>query len=467
MLYNDYRPKNFSEIKGQEVAVKILTNQIIRKENSNAYLFVGVHGTGKTSIAKIFSRALNCENPTEFGPCNECDSCKEHFEGKNMDIIEIDGASNNGVEDVRKIKNEITYRPLRNKKVYVIDEVHMLSTAAFNALLTTLEEPPANVVFILCTTELQKVPKTILSRCLRLDFERIDINEVVNRMEYICGDLGIIYSMNAITKIATISNGSMRDALSLLEKCLQYGDLSEKNVSDVLGIVDSKTTISIVKNILKKDLYAAISEIEKLHKSGKDLVQLTNDIIEVFRNLMILQTTQNEKLFNMDVSQLKGVEIDIKDCFEAINTITKLVNNIKLSDNPKVVMDIMIMQVINLLPNINVPDDIIEETEEENFFNKEPLRDNEKSKEEVEDNSKEKREYIKQENIDHTEMLIYKIELLKRLGIDDPRTKILINSKIYAKKNAIYIKTNEDLDLVEIEELLREISGKKINLLSA
>ena len=265
-LYRKYRPKTFDEIIGQEVIVKTLKNSIKNNMVSHAYLLAGPRGTGKTSVAKIFAKILNCHNLNELEPCNECVSCIQANNNQNIDIIEIDAASNNGVDEIREIRNKITLVPTNSKyKIYIIDEVHMLTNQAFNALLKTLEEPPQHVIFIFATTEPQKIPKTILSRCQRFDYKKVGVEKIVNRLKYISEKENIKITNEALLEIAKVSDGGVRDSISLLDQALAYSE-NEINIDDIHEINGTLTLDEIydlILNILNQELVDIIKKIEK------------------------------------------------------------------------------------------------------------------------------------------------------------------------------------------------------------
>ncbi|MBO7339362.1 MAG: DNA polymerase III subunit gamma/tau, partial [Lachnospiraceae bacterium] len=259
-IYRKFRPASFAEVKGQDHIVTTLKNQLKAGRIGHAYLFTGTRGTGKTSVAKIFAKTVNCENPTEDGPCGQCKSCRAIAAGASMNVIEIDAASNNGVDNIREIVDEVAYSPAEGKyKVYIVDEVHMLSIGAFNALLKTLEEPPSYVIFILATTEVHKLPITILSRCQRYDFKRISIETIADRMKELVEAEGVKVEDKALRYIAKTADGSMRDALSLLDQCIAFhlgNELTYDKALDVLGAVDTSVFSKLLRNVLARDVLA-------------------------------------------------------------------------------------------------------------------------------------------------------------------------------------------------------------------
>lgn len=305
-LYNVERPMNFSEVLGQDKNVKIF-REILKSENlPNAFLFIGVRGTGKTSSARLFERALNCEHPKEDGsPCNECASCKEILNGTSMDVVELDAASHGGVDDIHEVLKLIQYTPVHSKKILVLDEVHMLSNAAFNALLKTIEEPPKDVIFIFCTTEEHKVPATIISRCRRFVFERISDEVIEGKLADICKKNNITFEEEALGIIARAAKGGMRDALSILEQFMQ-GDITTNVVKETLGIADEDAIFDILTAVAKGDTVSAVSVLRSLIKKGKNLDVLLKALIDgLIDSVYTMQT--GEKVNNTQL-YLAGVE---------------------------------------------------------------------------------------------------------------------------------------------------------------
>lgn len=293
-LYRKFRPTVFEDVKGQEHIVTTLKNQIKSGRTSHAYLFCGTRGTGKTTIAKIFAKAVNCEHPVDGSPCGECAICKSIAAGTSMNVIEIDAASNNGVDSIRQIVEEVNYSPAEGKfKVYIIDEVHMLSIGAFNALLKTLEEPPAYVIFILATTEVHKIPITILSRCQRYDFRRISIDTIADRLKELTQKEQVQIEEKAVRYIAKVADGSMRDALSLLDQCIAFyfeQELTYDKVLDVLGAVDTEVFSRMLREILKGDAAAALGVLQDIVLQGRELSQFVTDFAWYLRNLLLIKS---------------------------------------------------------------------------------------------------------------------------------------------------------------------------------
>ena len=357
-LYRKGSPTAFSDVKGQDHIVTTLRNQIKSDRIGHAYLFCGTRGTGKTTIAKIFAKAVNCEHPIDGNPCGECPACKAIAAGTSMNVIEIDAASNNGVDNIREIRDEVQYSPTEGKyKVYIIDEVHMLSIGAFNALLKTLEEPPSYVIFILATTEAHKIPITILSRCQRYDFHRISIETISDRLSELMKAENINVEERAIRYIAKAADGSMRDALSLIDQCIAFylgQDLKYENVLEVLGAVDTAVFENMLALIMSSDAAGCMQLIEQLIMQGRELGQFVNDFIWYLRNLLLVKTTDDEsKLADIiDVSedslaQLKAdsSKIDEGTLMRYIRVLSDLSNELKFSTQKRIKLEVTIIKM--------------------------------------------------------------------------------------------------------------------------
>ena len=310
-LYRKFRPQTFAEMVGQEHITRTLRNQIMANRVGHAYLFNGGRGTGKTTSAKVLARAINCLNPKDGEPCNECEICKAALNGSLTDIVEMDAASNNSVEDIRSIREEVNFLPTKAKyRVYIIDEVHMLSQGAFNALLKTLEEPPEHVKFILATTEPQKLPATILSRCQRFDFKRISNEDIIKRLEIVCKESNIEISEGALKIIAVLAEGAMRDALSILERCVQDGEnkIDEDKIKDLVGIPKITYVHSIVDAIVEYDIDKAIASMDEILNQGKDLSNFLWEIIKYVKDVLIYKSSGKAELHNEDeVANIKAL----------------------------------------------------------------------------------------------------------------------------------------------------------------
>ena len=300
-LYRNFRPLKFSDMVGQEHITKTLKNQVIAQRVGHAYLFSGGRGTGKTTSAKILARVVNCLNPQDGEPCNECEICKEILEGSLTDVVEMDAASNNSVEDIRSIRDEVNFLPTKAKyRVYIIDEVHMLSTGAFNALLKTLEEPPEHVKFILATTEPQKLPMTILSRCQRFDYKKIPEQDIIKRLKIICSEAQITIDEDALKTIAVLSEGHMRDAISILERCNQEN--SEKitidEVKELVGLPSLEYISKLARGILESDTMKSLEAVDDIINNGKDLYNFLWEVIKYFKDVLVYKSTKNLKLYS-------------------------------------------------------------------------------------------------------------------------------------------------------------------------
>ena len=354
-LYRKFRPSTFDEVKGQDHIVQTLTNQINANRIGHAYLFCGTRGTGKTSVAKIFAKAVNCEHPVNGSPCNECDVCRAINQGSSMNVIEIDAASNNGVDNIRQIRDEIQYTPSSGKyTVYIIDEVHMLSIGAFNALLKTLEEPPSYVLFILATTEPHKIPITILSRCQRYDFKRISIDTIVARLMELMEKENIEVEEKAIRYVAKAADGSMRDALSLLDQCIAFylgQKLTYENVLEVLGAVDNEIFSDLTRHIIEGDVVSCIHVLDELVMQGRELGQFVNDFIWYLRNLMLIKTSdQATEIIDASAERIQALKeeaqmVDTDVIMRYIRIFSELSNQIKYSSQKRVLIEISLIKL--------------------------------------------------------------------------------------------------------------------------
>ena len=353
-LYRVYRPQKFEDVVGQEHITKTLRNQIENNNIGHAYLFSGTRGTGKTSTAKIFARAVNCLESIEQEPCNECEVCKDILHDNIMDVVEIDAASNNSVDDIRELRENVKYSPTKAKyKVYIIDEVHMLSQGAFNALLKTLEEPPSYVIFILATTEPHKIPATILSRCQRFDFKRVTVKDITSRMKKICVEENIEVEEKALNLIARNSQGALRDALSILDQCISFGDnkIEYKDVVELLGTVNVEQLFDLAQYIINQDTKESLKILNEFIVWGKDIRNLINDLIDHFRNLMICKvSTDLDEIISLPeetIEQLKSQAdtINNNDLIRILNILSTTQDNIKTASNPRVVAEVTMMKI--------------------------------------------------------------------------------------------------------------------------
>lgn len=351
-LYRRFRPMKFSEILGQEHITQTLRNQIIANRVGHAYLFTGCRGCGKTSSAKVLARAVNCLNPQNGEPCNECEICKAALDGSLTDIVEMDAASNNGVDDIRAIRDEVNFLPtLAKYRVYIIDEVHMLSAGAFNALLKTLEEPPKHVKFILATTEPQKLPATILSRCQRFDFKKISAENIIKNLKNICKECKIEYDDGALNLIAELSEGAMRDALSILERCAQDGEnkISEEKIKELVGIPKTVYIANIIESIINYDANKALIETKNIIDDGKDPANILFELVKYTRDLMLLKTTGNiSNVYNKNDIELMKAQISKSSderLLKIIYSLSELENDIRYSSQKNIVFQVGVMKL--------------------------------------------------------------------------------------------------------------------------
>ncbi|WP_432662203.1 DNA polymerase III subunit gamma/tau [Wukongibacter baidiensis] len=354
-LYRKWRPIVFGDVVGQTHITMTLKNQIKNDSIAHAYLFCGTRGTGKTSTAKIFARAINCLAPEDFNPCNECEVCKGILNESIMDVVEIDAASNNGVDNIRELRENVKYPPSRAKfKVYIIDEVHMLSQGAFNALLKTLEEPPSYVIFILATTEPQKIPATILSRCQRFDFKRVGSDDIFERLKHICTSMEIDAQDEALRIVVRNSDGAVRDALSILDQCISFteGSLTYEKVIETLGMVTDEFLFKLTKSIYEEDSKKAMELIDELVNSGKDISQFIKELINHFRNLMMTKMTESlEEVIDISVENIErlkeqGKEFEFNTIIRIINILAQTEAEIKWSSQPRVLLELAMVKIM-------------------------------------------------------------------------------------------------------------------------
>ena len=354
-LYRKYRPKNFNEMIGQDVIVKTLQNAISRNKISHAYLFTGPRGTGKTSTAKIFAKTINCEQPENGIPCEKCVCCTQINNQQNVDIIEIDAASNNGVDEIRELKNKVNLVPSISKyKVYIIDEVHMLSTSAFNALLKTLEEPPSHVIFILATTDPHKVLPTILSRCQRYDFKKVSESKIYDRLKYVCEQEKITIDDSALKEISRLANGGLRDALSILDQVAAYSNdtITEKNVHDVNGTITQNDLKIMILSLTNDDLLNIFNIIDDYDNSGKNFVKLIEEIILFYKNVLLIKKIPN--YFDNNYSELYNEFENLyteEQLIDILNELNSNINVIKNDSNSRLIFELAIIKIINIKKN--------------------------------------------------------------------------------------------------------------------
>lgn len=340
-LYRTYRPTRFQDVVGQKHIITVLKNAISLDRISHAYVFSGLRGIGKTTIARIFAKAVNCLNPVEGEPCDNCANCLSVMNNETTDVVELDAASNNGVEQIRDILEKVNFLPsFLKKKVYIIDEAHMLSTAAFNALLKTLEEPPEHVIFILATTDLHKIPVTILSRCQHLEFKKLSSKYIIEKLEYVIKQENINIDREALNEIATISDGGMRDALGILEEVISYSgnNIKLSDIHDINGTITEDQISIFIKNIIDRNTEEVFKYIDKLYYDGKDFYKISEEIINYLRNLLI-EKSCNKK---------SKIEISINDIIYYIDNFNKSLYEMKINSNSKLLFELCIIKSLNL-----------------------------------------------------------------------------------------------------------------------
>ena len=425
-LYKKYRPRLFDNIVGQEKVVEVLKNQIKNDRTGHAYLFTGVRGTGKTSIAKIMAQAVNCPNLKDGNPCNECKICKSILEGNNTDIIEMDAASNNGVDDIRSIKDEISFLPTSSKyRVYIIDEVHMLSMGAFNALLKTLEEPPSHVKFILATTEPQKLPATIISRCQRFEFIKIDEEKIYGLLKKIAVEMNIKIEDNALKLISILARGSARDGISILESISNLsGEIKVKDVRNIIGMPETKIIINVFKNILLSDSKTLIKNINLLFNEGKEPITILTELLNVITACYLEESTT---LSTYDEEERKMIakyfDLDKIEVYKIIKDILNIISDAKYVEDKKIIVLSGILEILEKnrnnkylvnsvknIENINVENVLVKTLNKDvGIENKKEIREEEKretdkvrntQKEETEEKRKENGSILKKERVD-------------------------------------------------------------------
>ncbi len=351
-LYRKYRPKTLEDICGQDAIVKIIKNSILNNKISHAYLFAGPRGTGKTSLAKVFSKIINCENPIDCKPCGLCVNCTQ---SNNSDIIEIDAASNNGVDEIRELRSKVNLVPAYGKyKVYIIDEVHMLTTGAFNALLKTLEEPPAHIIFILATTDPHKIPETIISRCQRLDFKKIALSDIVDRLKKIAQAENIEITDDALMEIAILADGGMRDSLGMLDEAAAYtdGKITETAIHDINGTLTANDLKELIILLVNNDLENVFKTLDKYNDRGKNFVKLTEELILYMRNLLVYKKAPNYfSTLNYNLDNYKDITFSTSTLIKYIELLNKCLIEMKNTNNPKLMLELTIIKMLSLANN--------------------------------------------------------------------------------------------------------------------
>ena len=404
-LYRKYRPKTLDDVYGQDVIVKIIKNSILNNQINHAYLFAGPRGTGKTSIAKIFAKIINCEHPVDCKPCGKCVSCTQE---NNSDIIEIDAASNNGVDEIRELRNKVNLLPAYGKyKVYIIDEVHMLTQGAFNALLKTLEEPPAHVIFILATTDPHKVIETILSRCQRLDFKKISTEAIVENLSIIAKKENIDIEKDALTEIAKLADGGMRDSVGMLDQARAYteGKITINDIHDINGTLTDNDLRKLLENIIDNKLDEILEKIDKYNDQGKNFVKLLEEFIDFVRNILLYKEAPKyfkERKQNIENYEQISPKITIKELFSIIETLNKYSFEMKNNNNSKLLFELAFIKIISDKNNV-----IVEKNEQ---------------KSENLSKAPEKNLQIKEKNIEKVENLPKKVENPKKTQTENEQT---------------------------------------------
>ena len=438
-LYRKYRPKTFDDVYGQQIVVQTLKNVIKNNKLTHAYLFVGPRGTGKTSIAKIFAKTINCLHPEDGLSCEKCDICISNNSNENVDIIEMDAASNNGVDEIREIRNHITLLPTVSKyKIYIIDEVHMLTTGAFNALLKTLEEPPEHIIFILATTEPHKIPLTIMSRCQSFEFKPIPVATIKERLKYICAQENINIDDKSLNLIAEESNGGLRDAVSMLDQLNAYADGNIK-YEDVLllnGRINDDEIEKFMTEMVNDDLNSVFTKIESWQEEGKNFIYICEDFIRFLRNELIKFKLEN----NSNIVSLIGENKTI----EVIMILNKISNDMKISKDKKVLFDVTIINITNILKNKQMFENTAYESKNIKIENKTPekVEIKEEKPQTVEVPIKETKDYTLYDEL-------MNIRLNNTLGIADKKSKIEYENAVENLKNDI-----SDLNKLKIINLL-------------
>lgn len=479
-LYRKYRPKTFSDVVGQEVVVKILKNSILNNKISHAYIFSGPRGTGKTSIAKIFSKAVNCLNTTDGDLCNNCENCLQNID-EEIDIIEIDAASNNGVDEIREIRNNVKLMPVHLKyKVYIIDEVHMLSTSAFNALLKTLEEPPKHVIFILATTEFNKIPATVISRCQKFDFKKITNKQIEDRLKYILEQEKKSLNGEVISLIAKLSDGGLRDAINMLDQVisLEKENVTVDDVYNLIGDISEKNIIILLENIVSGNIKETLKNINEYYEEGKNFINICERLQLLIRNIIIFNNTDNYFDKEYEKKSLDFSHIELEYCEKMSDELFNLINELKRTNNQKIITEISFLKMC-LMQNKKEEKNIDKiETKNNSKDNEIPIIIEEKQNEE-----KEKNKSIKINNVfcgpskELKNNFVKNYEKLKEfLSIKEYNSLVNLLLKatpqIVTETNVLFtFKNNFDIVLFdnkieEIQDLLRKIFGKKYSVVA-
>lgn len=470
-LYRKYRPIDFNSVVGQDSIIKTLKNSIINHNFSHAYMFFGPRGTGKTTISKIFARNINCSSPIDGIACQKCDSCKASFSKNCVDIIEIDAASNNGVDEIRDLKNKITLVPSELKyKVYIIDEVHMLSIGAFNALLKTLEEPPEHAIFILATTDPQKVPETIISRCQCFSFKRISDDVIKNRLKYVCNEENILIEDDVLNNIAMLADGGLRDALGSLDKLTSYTKdrITIDDFTEVNGIVSDSDICLLIKDILSGNIQNVLKNINDFNNNGKNLIQIMVQLLNYSRNLLVDYYISN-----------KNIDFSLDHLQELANVINEKMFDIKKSGNTKIYIELLLLKFIdtNIFNKNSLKNEIVEDNNindkvsKKNDISEESLKIKEKEVENniitdmnVENNDNSDKYFIEEEKSGNTIPKILNIDEIMKIRVNN--TMALANKGLLKLELANFEKLRDYTFDQEIGYLVCSLLDAKLRTVS-
>ncbi len=490
-LYRKYRPKNLDEVIGQDIIISTLKNTIRKNKISHAYLFTGPRGTGKTSVAKILAKTINCLNLNDYNPCNQCVNCTQYNNKQNIDIIEIDAASNNGVDEIRELKSKVNLVPSVGKyKIYIIDEVHMLTVGAFNALLKTLEEPPAHIIFILATTEPHKIPATILSRCQRFDFKKIRTSKIEEYLEHIIKNENIKATKEALTEIAKHSDGGLRDAISILDQVIAYSSETIKieDVNDIVGSLSKNEIYNLILQLVEENKKETFNLIKKYDADGKNFIKISEELANFLKNTLLYNIS--EEIIEDTEDYYKKIlnVIDVNKIQEILDIVIKSINDMKQYSEANFIFEILIIKLLDVLKKENDENSNLQKNKEENIIkmskteNNDQLNVNTKENEEL-NNIIEKYKEIRINNTlaqfdkKYTLNLKNKLDVIQSYIIDPETSKaanIIIDGELKAasKDNIIFVYKTKNLanifnyNLIEIEELLTRIYDKHHNLIA-